>query len=292
MRFKFSRDYFYVLPALVIILVIGLFPLCFSIYATFVDYSLVPPRPITFVGGKNYVDILTGPFLRALGITVSMVAACLALEIAFGFIGALLFTGTSKIETAVRTLISGPILLSSVVVGMLWKYLYFPVIGPVTLFLKFLGVPENPPIDTARTDTALISIIIADVWQWTPLVLLIFLSGILAIPKELLEAAEIDGMPSLSRLRYIIIPNMGGVLTIVLLLRGTMLFTEFDKIFILTKGGPGVHTMNIVYKSYEASFGGIYSISDAATWSIFVLIIINIFVLASAKMLARGLRRR
>lgn len=208
----------------------------------------------------------------------------LSVEMVLGLIGALLFRGMSKISLAVRSLIVSPILLAPVVVGMVWKYLFYPGVGPVTNLLLGLGLPM---IDTGSLDTALLSVLIADIWQWTPLILLIFLSGILSIPNELFEAAELDQMSKLARFRYIILPNLPAVTAIVVLLRGTLLFSEFDKIYILTRGGPGIATSNLVYQAYEAAFG-FYSISDAGTWSVFILVLVNVFVFASITLLGRA----
>lgn len=277
--------YLLLLPGIVVILFVGLFPLLFTVYTSFTDYSLFGFREITFVGGANYAKLVGGRyFIPSLTVTIVYVLAALTAEIALGLSAALLFRGTCKKEIAARLVITYPILMAPVVVGMIWKYLYYPSIGPVTVLLQSLSLPM---IDTGSRSTALLSVIISDIWQWTPLLFLIFLSGILAIPNEFFEAAELDGMSTLSRFRYIILPNLRAVFTIVLLLRGTLLFSEFDKIFILTRGGPGLATRNLVYSAYEAAFS-FYSVSDASTWSILILIFVNIFVFLSL----RALRRR
>ena len=277
--------YLLLLPGIAIILFVGLFPLLFTVYSSFMDYSLFGFRAITFIGAANYIKLVGGRyFIPSLSVTIIYVLAALIAEIILGLSAALLFRGTYKKDIVARVVITYPILMAPVVVGMIWKYLYYPSIGPVTVLLQSLSLPM---IDTGSRSTALLSVIIADVWQWTPLLFLIFLSGILAIPNELFEAAELDGMSVLSKFRYIILPNLRAVFTIVLLLRGTLLFSEFDKIFILTRGGPGMATRNLVYSAYEAAFS-YYSVGDAATWSIFILIFVNVFVFLSVRVLRRS----
>ncbi len=272
------------MPGLLTILSIGLFPLLFTVFASFTDWKLLPPS-FAFAGVESYVRIISSrEFPNAIRVTLMYVVGGLSIEMLLGLVGALLFRGMSKKSMAIRSLIISPILLAPVVTGMVWKYLFYPGVGPVTNLLLALGLPM---ISTGSMDTAFLSILIADIWQWTPLILLIFLSGILSIPNELFEAAELDQMSRVARFRYIILPNLPAVTAIIVLLRGTLLFSEFDKIFILTRGGPGTVTSNLVYQAYEAGFG-FYSISDAATWSVFILILVNVFVFATMELLRRA----
>jgi multiple sugar transport system permease protein len=283
MKFGVASRYLYIIPALAAILFVGVYPLVYTVYSSFSWYKLLPPVGPNFPTVQNYLGIFQGAFTGSLVTTLIIWASTLTLEFLIGFLGALAFVGSDKITATARILVSGPCLMSSVIAGMLWKYFFYPKIGPVSLLLNAVGVAGDPPLNTAGVSTAAITIIIADVWQWTPLVLLILLSGVMAIPHELTESAEIDGMSWFSKLRYIILPNMQGVFIIALLLRGTLLFSEFDKIFILTRGGPGTTTMTLVYRSYEAMFGGGYNIGEATAWAVIILIIVNIFVMASTK---------
>lgn len=282
MKSPIPRKVLFLLPALVTIILIGAFPLGFTVFATFTEWDLLPPH-FALDGGSAYAAVFGSGFLHSASVTLTFVIVALAAEMLLGLVGALLFRGLWRRDMMVRNFIVMPILMAPVIAAMVWKFLLYPDVGPVTNLLQALGLPM---IDTGSLNTALLSVIITDVWQWSPLVFLIFLSGVLAIPSELFEAAELDQMSALSKFRYIVLPNLRSVTVIVVLLRGTLLFSEFDQIFILTRGGPGTATENIVYSAYEAAFN-FYSISNAAVWSVALLIIVNIFVLGSLQLLAR-----
>lgn len=287
MGVKFSRKiypYLPLIPSLGILFGVGLYPLFYAIYMSFHQYSLIGLRPFKFLGGQNYVELF-GSFLfwRSLQVTLMFVAVALACEVGLGLVFAFLFKGESRIMGVARSIITYPLLMAPAIVGMVWRFLYHPIFGPISLTLRSLNLPLVSPGDPG---TALLSLIIADIWQWTPLVFLIFLSGILAVPPEYYEAADIDGMGGWYRFRYVTLPNLRPFVVMAALLRGTALFSEFDKIYVITRGGPGTATMSLVYRTYEVQFG-FYSVGEAAALSIMVLILINIFVMLFIRTMAR-----
>jgi len=286
MKMKVSKLYPYLIliPSLGILLGVGIYPISYAIYMSLHQYSLIGIKPFMFIGGQNYVELFGEPlFWKSLQVTLLFVFGALVAELVFGLVLALLFRGESRVIGVSRAIITYPMLMAPAIVGMVWRFLYHPIFGPISLILPALNLPQISPGDSS---TALLSLVIADVWQWTPLIFLIFLSGILAIPPELYEAAEIDGMPEWHKFRYITMPNLRVFVGMAALLRGTALFSEFDKIFVITRGGPGTSTMNLVYRSYETAFG-YYSIGEAAALCIIVLIMVNVFVTAFLRFMGR-----
>ena len=124
--------------------------------------------------------------------------------------------------------------------------------------------------------------IIADIWQWTPFVTLVMLAGIVSLPQELFEVAEIDGATQWQRVRYIILPMLRRVIAIVLLIRVLDAFREFDKIFVLTQGGPGTVTETATYYAYLTGFK-YFRIGYASAMSILLLIVTIVICVAIAK---------
>ena len=272
-------------PSIVILLALTVFPLVYAVYISFQDFYLPRPRAITFVGLQNYGDILADSrFWTSLKQSIFFMIGSITVEFFLGLSLALFFfeefRGRSA-KAAYLPMILVPMMIAPVVVGYMWRLLYQVQFGPINyLLFEFLGL--GPFEWTANPSTALLSVIIADIWQWTPFVTLVMLAGIVSLPQELFEVAEIDGASLYQRTRYIILPLLRRVTAIVLLIRVLDAFREFDKIFVLTQGGPGTATETAVFYAYLTGFK-YFKIGYASAMSILLLIVTVIICVAIAK---------
>ena len=242
------------LPALVLLLALSVYPVI-----ELVHMSL---SSITFEGGQavwrpafseNWAT-LVGDWIyrRALFNTLIFVAASTSLEMILGFALALAVSELVRGRNLVRTAMLLPILVPPVAIGSMWRLMYNPQFGVINSVLGYLGIP---PLDLlGSTSTALLAVIIVDVWHWTPLVFLILLAGMEALPRDMLEAASIDGATYRQKLRYIIVPLMWPALMVAFIFRSIVAFKVFDQIFLLTSGGPGTSTEVVSLYVYKVFF--------------------------------------
>ncbi len=272
-------------PTILVLLALTIFPLIYAVYISFQDFYLPRPHATKFVGVQNYAGILTDSrFWTSLKQSLMFMFGSISVEFFLGLALALFFfeefRGKSA-KAAYLPLILVPMMIAPVVVGYMWRLLYQVQFGPINyLLFEFLGL--GPFEWTANPSTALLSVIIADIWQWTPFVTLVMLAGIVSLPQELFEVAEIDGASLYQRTRYIILPLLRRVTAIVLLIRVLDAFREFDKIFVLTQGGPGTATETAVFYAYLSGFK-YFKIGYASAMSILLLIVTVIICVAIAK---------
>jgi len=192
-----------------------------------------------------------------------------------------------RLSSFFRTIFMTPIALAPVVVGWLWRFMYWPKLGLIDLLteamgLRSLGWLTDPAI-------ALVSVTIVDIWEWTPFVFLILLSGFQALPEAPLEAAEVEGASKIQKMRYVVLPLMRPVIIIALIFRSIQLVKFFDQVYALTHGGPGFSTYTISYYLYQIGLFR-FEIGLASAASQLVNIIVIILVLIMIRMLRAGLQ--
>lgn len=244
------------IPSLTLIATFVVYPLANAVALSF--RSMLLYRPYVhppFVGLQNYVRLLKDPdFWNALKNTVVFTAIVVPIEMLLGFVVAM---GLNSARLTVgksftRTLLLLPMMFTPVVVGILWRMLYDPEYGLVNFVLRVLGV--SPRNWLGSSSTALASVIFADIWQNTPFVMLILLAGLQSLPREPFEAAQIDGASGIETLLHLTIPMLKPVLLVVLSIRTIDAFRVFDKVFVLTMGGPGVSSETIAFYAYRTAF--------------------------------------
>jgi multiple sugar transport system permease protein len=162
----------------------------------------------------------------------------------------------------VLTLLLIPMMLAPVAVGLIWKLLLQGDFGMVTYYLRQTGLLAIRDALLSDAGAVLPTIILIDLWQWTPFVTLVMLAGLLSLPREPFEAALMDGARPLQIFRDVTLPLLRPIIALVLLLRGIDAFKEFDKVFILTGGGPGtatellsIYTYRVNFKSWDLGYG-------------------------------------
>jgi multiple sugar transport system permease protein len=241
-------------PALIIILLIGVFPLFYNLYLSLHFWNMTRPDiPIRFIGFKNYTDLFGSTiFWEAFGRTMIFLASAVTLEMVLGFGLAMLFNRDFKGKSIAFPIILIPMITTPIVVGLIWRYMYNGEFGFVSWILTLLGFSTHAILSSPAT--ALPAVIFVDIWHWTPFVFLLSLAGLRSLPQSPFEAAEIDGASSWQVFKWVTFPMVRRVLLVALLLRTMEAFKIFDEIFIMTQGGPGDATEFLSLEVYRQTF--------------------------------------
>jgi multiple sugar transport system permease protein len=269
-----------VLPAVVLILVLSAYPLLFSLWVAFVNYDFEIPGH-DFVGLQNFVDVLTDPIApNALLLTVLLSAVNVGVEFLLGLALALALVKTFRGRGIVMSILIVPLFISPVIVGQSWALFLERPFGPADYVLGWiLGRPVTISWLT-ESPWVYLSIIIADVWQWTPFMFVILLAGLAAIPPHLYEAAELDGVSRLQAFFYVTLPQLAPIMVLAVTFRLLDAVRLFDVIFMMTGGGPGTKTYTLSYYLYQIGFQQFHlSVATAGSWIFLILLSVVIFLL-------------
>lgn len=267
--------FFTVVPAVVILFLITVFPTIYSLWVSLQSYYLPRPYASEFVGVGNYLGVLTDiRFWSSMKQTGLLLTSAISIEFVLGLAIALFLFSEFKGSKIITPIILMPMMIAPVIVGYMWRLLYQVEAGPINYLIGILGL--GPYAWTSNVATAVPSIVIADVWQWTPFVVLVLLAGLTSLPQNVLEAAQVDGASGWQRLIYIILPMLRRVVAIVLLLRILDVFRMFDKIYVMTHGGPGSATETVGFYAYLSGFKYLH-IGYAAAMS-FLLLFVTVFI--------------
>ncbi|OGP58625.1 MAG: hypothetical protein A2V65_09430 [Deltaproteobacteria bacterium RBG_13_49_15] len=262
-------------PALIIILLIGVFPLFYNLFLSMHFWNLTRPElGMRFIWFKNYTSLFTSSlfweaFLRTFVFTIVAVG----LEMCLGFGLALLFNRDFKGKSIVFPIILIPMITTPIVVGLIWRYMFNGEFGFVSWILQVVGTDVHAVLSNPAT--ALPAVIFVDVWHWTPFVFLLSLARLGALPRSPYEAAEIDGASTWQIFKWVTFPMMKSVLLVALLLRTMDAFKIFDEIFIMTQGGPGDATEVLSLEIYRQTFR-YFNMGKGSALAIVMLIVIII----------------
>jgi multiple sugar transport system permease protein len=264
----------FISPAMLLLLGMSVFPLLWALYLSFTDYSATRDVPSRFVGFRNYTDVLTSAQVhqRALTTLVYVVGA-VVLQTVLGFAIAYLISRRRRGRGLLTTLFLVPMMLSPIVVGLFWRFMLDAQFGVVNSLLGSLGLGQVEWL--TRRNTAMISLIVVDTWQWTPFIMLIALAGLTAVPNYLYEAASIDRASEWFRFRHITLPLVWPLLLIAVMFRAIEAFRLFDLVYILTSGGPGVSTETLSFHVYKVAFLG-FNTGTASAYGILMVLVVTV----------------
>jgi multiple sugar transport system permease protein len=268
---------FLVTPAMIVLLFFGLFPLFYAINLSFryVDMTGGPAGMWSFVGLDNFRYALNNQvFLQSLGRTLYFAVISVSIQMVLGISLAFLINSLKWFKGIVRALFLLPLASAPAAVGMIWRYLYDSEFGVYNSLLQTLGM--QPLNWLGDANVALFSIIIFDVWQWTPFVVLITIAGLQSLPKEPFEAAALDGASTLMVLRRLTFPLLSPVLTLIFILRSIDAARLYDPIATTTRGGPGTVTETVTYLLYRVGLKQ-FRIDQASAMALIILFIIIVF---------------
>ena len=258
-----------IVPAVVLLLLLTVFPIIYILYFSFFEYSSNVDVPHQFVGLENFKRLLTDEaFHNALKNTIFFTVVAVSIEFALGLGFALLVMNFIEKVSIIKTILLIPMMIAPIAVAITWKFLYAPFVSPFNHLRMKLG--QAPILFTSDVKLAMPSIIFVDIWQWTPFIFLMMLAGLASLPKEPYEAAQIDGASSWQQFRDLTWKFLQPVIIITLLLRIMDAFRLFDQVFILTRGGPASVTDTLSFHIYKVAFR-FWDIGWAAAMSLFML---------------------
>jgi multiple sugar transport system permease protein len=241
----------FVVPALIVVLAVIIFPWLFTIWMSFNEWKV--GSPTTFVGLANYLRLPTDPrFVEAVGHTLVYSALSVLLPLIFGTLAAVVFHAQFPFRGFLRAIFIMPMMATPVAIALVWTMMFHPQLGVLNYLLSFVGIP--PQLWVFHPDTVIPSLVLVETWQWTPLVMLIVLGGIAAIPTEPYESAQIDGAGMWQMFRYITLPLITPFLFIAAMIRTIDAVKSFDIIFAITQGGPGSASETVNLYLYSVAF--------------------------------------
>lgn len=272
----------FVLPTIILLIVMNIFPLIYSLYLSFTNYSVIADKAPEWVGVANYQRILSDErFWTNFAITGRYALVSVLLQTLIGFGLAMLLRNKFRGSGLITTFILVPMMLSPIVVAVFWKLIFNPSVGILNYMLGFTNI-NTAPEWLGQTDLALWAIVIVDVWMWSPFVMLLCLAGLSAIPEYLYEAAAIDRASGWFQFRRITLPQVMPLLLIAVLFRTIEAFKQFDLVMGLTGGGPGDVTETVSIRLYKLAFQGQYDTGTSSALAYVILIIIiaisNIYI--------------
>ena len=275
---------FLVLPALIILIGLAIFPLGWAGVLAFRVENLFRPDIGKWVGLRNFKYLLTDDtFWKSIRLTLVWCLCVVSIQMVLGFMFAMMLDTRARVVGLLRTLIVIPVFISPIAMGLTWQFMFEPVTGVINYFLELLGLPGGTW--HTSTDTALMAVMIADIWQWTPFVTLILLAGMQGISPEVIEAARLDRVRGWKYITKIVIPLIWPVVMVVLLLRLVDSIRIFDLVFVITRGGPG--TATLVASVYDYTIFQAGRLGVMAAYGFLILIVINLVVILFLRLLYR-----
>lgn len=269
-------------PAVFATLLVVFYPMLQAGITSLYQNILWKPKAIKFIGIDNFIAIAHDPvFWDSLGRTALWMGITVPLQLVLGFITAILLNQEFRWRTLARSLILIPWALPSVVIGLMWSWIYHPQVGLLNDLLMRVGILNAAVPWLASPDTALYSIIAALVWQGFPFFAIMILAGLQTIPGNLYEAAAIDGASTWQQFREITLPGLKGVLVTVVMLRIIWVANSMDVIYVMTGGGPGYATHTLPLYAFKRTYSSMdfgYGSALAVSFSVLLLGLIILYL--------------
>jgi len=240
-------------PAVAVLFLLVVLPIAFNLYLAFTKWTVGLGQP-RWIGFDNFVELVTDERVWN-GVWVMMLFSglSLALELGLGLAIAIYFNREFRGSELVQAIYIFPFAATPVAVALIWRIMLNPEIGVLNYLLRSVGLPGSLWVSSEHT--AVLALVMVDVWKWTPMITLIVLAGLKSLPPEPYEAARIDGANAFQIFRHITLPLIRPVLIAALMLRSLDNLKEFDMIYTITQGGPGTATETLYLYSYQVGFG-------------------------------------
>jgi multiple sugar transport system permease protein len=259
-------------PGLAALFVVILFPILFTLYTSFFDFTLIEPNHDEFVGFEHYQRAFTlAEFGNALEVTFFFVIAVVVLEFLIGFGVALMLNTVERGKSLYYAILLCPLLINPVVVGLIWRMFLHPELGIVNYLLSLIGVRAVNWLGDPTN--AFWTIVLVDIWHQVSFMIVLLLAGLSALPREPYEAARMEGAGTFKCFIHVTLPLMRPVIMVTLLIRLIFAVKTYDLIYIMTRGGPGQATDLVSYFIYRQAFVGL-NIGQASALSVLLLILV------------------
>ena len=288
-RIEKFTPYLLVLPAVIVLAAVGLYPFFYSLSASLTSWYIPDPTTKKFIFLDNYGDVLTDPlFWKAVRVMLVFVSTCVIVEVVLGVIIALILDAKVVCKSFFRTVVIIPMMITPSVAAILWKSMYNARYGVLSYIVNFvLGLFSLPPADFNNSPTwAMIGLVIAEVWQWTPFVILIILAGFQSLPRDIYEHALTERASDGQILRYITLPLIKPFIIVALLFRIIYESRAFEVIYLITQGTPGNATEHLPLHIYYTGLS-FFRFGRACAMSFILLIVTLMFVFIFARKIIR-----
>jgi len=273
--FEKNLRYLFPLPAVLFVVVLMVFPVAYTFFLSFTDWTLTSGRPLSVVGLKSYLQVLKEPrFLEALGRTFYFTFGSVIVEMLLGTALALILNRSFKGKGVVKTLLLLPLVATPVAIGIVWNLFYDPTIGILNYVLSVLKLPQSGWVSDAKS--VMPSLIIVDIWQWTPMITIIVLAGLAGLSSEPYESAMVDGASARQVLFHITLPMLMPTILTAVILRAIDALKTYDIIYSMTGGGPGYASENLNVLAFKYSFE-YFRMGQSAVMLVFLFIIVLLF---------------
>jgi len=261
-----------VLPISIVLAAVAIAPLIYIVYKSFFEYNMVMPWGTYFSGVENYVRAFgSSSFWNSVRVMFDYLVRALPIQLLLGLGVALLLNQKFRGNNLVKILLATPLVLTPAVMAIIWRLMFNPQTSLINHWISGLGL--SSPIWLGDKSIALWSIVIVDTWQWLPFVWLILLAGLAEIPSQLYDAAQVDGASSFHIFRHITLPLLSSKILLIAMFRGLLILKDFDKIFILTGGGPAEVTETLSLHTYYNAFWW-FDIGYASALSVLYLVMV------------------
>lgn len=242
------------LPAAIFIVSMMAFPVIYTVWVSLTDWSMTSSGAAQFIGVKNYIALFSDQrFYNSVKLTFYFTVLAVGVETVLGVGIALILNRDFKGKNFVKGILLLPMVATPVAIGLAWTLFYEPTIGLGNYALQLLGLPASNWL--ASNTSVIPSLAIVDIWEWTPMITLIVLAGLAAMPHDPYEAAMVDGATNWQVFRYITLPLLSPTILVAVVLRGIDAFKTFDIIYTMTAGGPGFASETLNIYAYNLSFG-------------------------------------
>src|SRR5438874_4414151 len=273
----------FVLPALIVVLAVIIFPWGYTIWMSLHEWKVGAPP--TFVGLANYIRLPSDArFVESVWHTLVYTALSVALPLLLGTLAAVVFHAKFPMRGLLRGLFILPMMATPVAIALVWTMMFHPQLGILNYLLSLVGLP--PQLWVFHPATVIPSLVLVETWQWTPLVMLIVLGGLAALPIEPYESAYLDGASPLQMFRHITFPLVLPFIVVAAIIRTIDAIKSFDIIYVITQGGPGSASETINLYLYSVAFV-YYDVGYASA----IVVVFFALIVALAAALLR-LRRR
>jgi ABC-type sugar transport system permease subunit len=277
------------LPALALVTIVLGIPILAGIVTSLQRIRLnAPQRNSWFVGVDNYERVLTsGDFWHSFWVSIQYTVGAVGLTFALGFGAALLVSRSSWFNSGARVLLMLPWATPLVAGALTWGIMFDTDSGIVNQFMRWLPGNHQSVPWLVESETALYVVIVVDAWHTFPVAMVLLLAGLQAIPRELYEAASIDGATAWQKFRFVTLPILAPISGLTLLLLAVWAFRRFDVVYLLTRGGPGDATRTLIMETFDRAFR-YYDLSTSATLGVITLLISSLM----AAVYLRSIRRQ
>lgn len=275
---KLQRDniigYGLIAPSMILLIAIGIVPILITVSYSFQYKVLTDPLNTHFVGLENYITLFTSSdFGQIFWNTAVFAVLSLIIQLIVGFAGALLMNSAKRFVGVIRTAVLIPWAIPGIIIAYMFSFMFNDQLGVINSIIQTFG--GEPVSFLTNSGWAMFVVVIADTWKQFPYISLMLLAGLQTIPADLYESASVDGATKVQQFFRITLPNLKGILLIVLLFRTMGAIRIFDIIFGITGGGPANSTATLLYQAYKYLFGDMnYGLGSALSTVITIIILI------------------